>query len=256
MAPSDPETVRAPPSETRPGVWLSLRARLTLLVIACLLPLFAFVLGNQYWSYRAERAKAEQRTLEIARGMSLALGRELEAHIAALQGLALSRALRDGDVAAFRTQAERFIAELSPGAVLFVADRSGQLLLDTRVPSGRPLPVRGDRSTEREVFETGRPAVSGLFSSAVTGSPVVTVEVPVPRDGQVLYSLGLIPLLTRFSDLIANQRPSPSWVVSIFDQNGVNVARTPNPERFGGQKASPLLLPHVLHEREGIAETT
>ena len=47
MAPSDPEMVRAPPSDTRPGVWLSLRARLMLLVIASLLPLFAFVLGNQ-----------------------------------------------------------------------------------------------------------------------------------------------------------------------------------------------------------------
>ncbi|MBV8526237.1 MAG: PAS domain-containing protein, partial [Acetobacteraceae bacterium] len=256
MAANDPDMVRTPPIDTRQSVRLTLRARLMLLVVASLVPLFAFTLGSQYLGYGAERAKAEQRTLEVARSMSLALERELDARIAGLQGLGLSRALRAGDLEAFRPQAEQFAAQFSPGSFLFVAEHSGQLLLDTRMPPGQLLPLSNNRSTLQRIFETGLPAVSGLFSNAITGSPTVTIAVPVLRDGQVLYSLGLSLPLSRFSDLIANERPSPGWVVSIFDQNGVNVARTPNPEQFVGQKASPLLLPHLLAEREGITETT
>ena len=118
------------------GVRLSLRAWLTLLVLASFLPLFIFSLGSQYLSYRAERANAEQRTLEVARSMALAVERELQARIAGLQALALSRALKAGDLASFRVQADEFLSQLSPGAFLFVADGSGQLLLETSVPQG------------------------------------------------------------------------------------------------------------------------
>src|SRR5205823_1860536 len=52
-----------------------------------------------------------------------------------------------------------------------------------------------------------------------------------------------------------------SWVISIFDREGVNIARSLNPERFVGQKAGSALLERMLtkpedifvsHSREGV----
>ena len=88
--------------------------------------------------------------------MSLVVERELQSAIAGLQGLAVSRALRAGDLPAFREQAERFLTALPPGASIIVADADGQQLLehraaaraaspDARRPGGRPARVR-DRS--------------------------------------------------------------------------------------------------------------
>jgi two-component sensor histidine kinase len=41
----------------------------------------------------------------------------------------------------------------------------------------------------------------------------------------------------------------------VFDRAGVNVARTPNPERFVGQRASPSLYPALMAKSEALVET-
>ncbi|MBI3512802.1 MAG: sensor histidine kinase, partial [Proteobacteria bacterium] len=64
------------------------------------------------------------------------------------------------------------------------------------------------------------------------------------------------PRLEDFADVIRDQRLPDGWVASVFDRQGVNIARTPNPSgQFIGQHASPSLLPHLLEQREGIVET-
>ncbi|MFL5316444.1 MAG: sensor histidine kinase, partial [Microvirga sp.] len=104
---------------------LSLRKRLALLVVISVLPVVAFAAADAYLNYRDDRARGAERTLEVARGMSLVVERELQSAIAGLQGLAVSRALRGGDLPAFREQAERFLTALPPGASIIVADADG-----------------------------------------------------------------------------------------------------------------------------------
>ena len=234
---------------------LSLRKRLALLVVISVLPVVAFAAADAYLNYRDDRARGAERTLEVARGMSLVVERELQSAIAGLQGLAVSRALRAGDLPGFREQAERFLRALPPGASIIVADADGQQLLNTARPQGQPLPTRGDPAVVRRVFETARPAVSNLFIGRVLQQPVVSVDVPVVEDGRVLYDLALNYPLERFAEIISQQRPPANWTIGVFDRAGMTVARVPNAERFIGQRASPSFYPHLIARNEGVVLT-
>ena len=100
------------------------------------------------------------------------------------------------------------------------------------------------------MFSTGKPAYSDLFIGSVTRSRIVTISVPVFRDGQVVYEMSFNVPLGLFQRIITQQQPSDDWTMSIFDHNGVNFARVPNPEQTIGQSASSTLLPSLLSRDE------
>jgi hypothetical protein len=235
---------------------LSLRTRLILVVVACMLPLSALSLGIQFVNYRDSRTAAEHRTLELARSLSLALDRELRARIGLLQVLALSRRLQEGDMDGFRSQAETLVSQqLQPGAAILLLQEDGQQVMNTTLPRGAPLPIRRNIDTVRQVFGTAQPVVSGVFSATTDGHRVLTIEVPVLRpQGGVAYVLALSPPFSVFADIIRRQQPSEGWVVALLDARGTIVARVPGD--FVGQPAAPGFLAHVLTETEGLVETT
>lgn len=248
-------TAGPPRRGRRPG-GTSLRARLALLVVASVLPLIAFGLGAQYTAYRAERAQAGQRALQLARALSLVVEGELRARMAALRVLALSPALRTGDFAAFRAEAEASLAQQFPRATILLLREDGQQLVNTALPAGAAPPIRRHLDTLRQVFATARPAVSNLYDGVALRRPVVAVEVPVPRaGGGVAYSLALNPSIDAFGEVIRRQNPPEGWVVTVVDRDARVVARNPDPERFIGQRAPPPLLQRLLAEREGVVET-
>jgi signal transduction histidine kinase len=236
---------------------LSLRARLLLLVVACVVPLLGFSLGGQYLQYRQTVAATGRQTLELVRSMSVVVEQELRARMVALEVLALSPTLHRNDITAFRTEAEAVIHQQFPGSNLIVLREDGQQLMNTLLAPDAPLPVRPDMTSARRVFATGQPTVSDFYIGAVGPRPVVAIDVPVKRDdGSVMYVLSSNPRLDAFAEIIRRQQLPSTWIVSLFDRRGVNVARTPNPERFVGQQAGPELLPRLLAAPEGILEST
>ena len=238
---------------------LSLRARLVLLVVASLVPLMAFSLVGQYLQYRDAVAITGRQTLEFARGLSAVVAQELQSRMVALQVLALSPALHsdDVDIAAFRAQAEAVIVQQFPGSNVVLLRRDGQQLMNTLLSRGASLPKRPTMQWTRQVFETGEPVVSNFYMGAVGPRPVVAIDVPVKRaDGSVAYVVSTNPRLEDFEEIVHRQRFPASWVISIIDRGGTNLARTPNPERFVGRAAGDMLLALLANEPEGTFEAT
>jgi signal transduction histidine kinase len=232
---------------------LSLRVRLLLLVIASVVPLLGFGVGGQYLQYREAVTATGAQLLDLVRSMSLVVEQELQARMVALEVLALSPTLRHDDIAAFRAEAEAVVAQQFPGSNLILLKADGQQLMNTLLPPGAPLPVRPNMEATRQVFATGRPGVSNFYIGAIGPRPVVAIDVPVKNeDGSVRYVLSSNPRLEDFAEIIRRQRLPASWVVSIFDRRGVNVARTPSPERYVGREAGPTLLARLLVDREGV----
>ncbi len=234
---------------------LSLPLRLVFLVAGTTLPLIVFAAAIVSLNYQAARSEAAARILEVTRSMMLVVDRELHSTIAALRVLALSIALQRDDLAAFRQQAASFLRDYPEGANLVLADRTGRQVLNMAVPEGASLPMRVNMQALRQVIETGRPVVTDLLVGAVPQRPLISVDVPVVRNGEVIYALSFNPPLDVFTDIIRQQQPLPNWVVSVFDRSGVNVARTPNPERYVGERASPSLYPVLMAKSEGLLET-
>jgi len=229
--------------------------RLALLVAGTTLPLIVFATVLVFNDYEQDRRDASRRVLETVRSIRLVLDAEVQRMTGGLQVLTLTDALRNGDFENFRRIASGFLDQYGPDGVVLVADRQGRQLFSSMTTNTANLPMRHNRDIVEKVFATKSPAYSNLFIGAVKKRPIMTVEVPVLRDGDVLYDISFSPPISIFQTIIEKQRPSADWTISIFDGNGVNFARIPNPHETIGKRASPSLYAEMLRRPEATLQT-
>ena len=194
-----------------------------------MLPMLLFAIGLIYVNHQTDREAAFERVMETVRGIRLVLDTEMTAITAGLQVVAQTQALQRGDIESFRLNAMAFLHRYPDESALSLADRDNRQILNTRVPRRQPLPPRQNRALSEEVFRTGRPVYSRLFVGSVVRQPIITVDVPVKRGSETVYVLSFNPPMSLFQRVVEQQRPDEQWTVSIFDQDGVNFARMPNP---------------------------
>jgi len=234
---------------------LSLRVRVAVLVLVGVLPLLCFNLGSIYFNYRADRARAEHNTLDVARRIALAVEGELRLRVAILEVLALSDALAKGDLDAFRVQAEAVRAHRRPGTHILLVREDGQQLMNTALPPGAPLPKRLDLENQRRVFASKLPSVSNVFIGRVLQRPIVAIDVPVREtDGSIHMVLSLTPMLDAFRIIIARERPGENWLVDMIDRSGRRIASLAPDEREAGQPEEPVFLQAWTAAPEGTVQ--
>ena len=233
----------------------SLPVRLALLVAGTTLPLIAFAAFLVFNDYEQDRQGASLRVLETVRSIRLVLDAEMQRMTGALRVLALTRPLQDGEFEAFRRIADGFLDQYPEGGVVLVADREGRQLFSSASPDTANLPLRNNRAIVEKVFATKHLQYSNLFIGAVKKQPIITVEVPVFRDGEVVYDISFSPPVEIFQGIINAQRPSRDWTISIFDRDGINFARAPNPQEAVGKRAAPFLYAEIFRTPEATLQT-
>jgi len=241
-----------------PGLALpkpSLSVRLALLVAGTTLPLIIFAVGIVFNNYEQDRRDATQRVLETVRSIRLVLDAEMQRMTGGLQVLALTNSLRSGDFNNFRRIALGFLDQYGKDGVVLVADREGRQLFSSVTTDVATLPPRNNRDIVEKVFSTRRPYYSNLFVGAVKKTLIVTVEVPVIRGGEVLYDISFSPPLEVFQAIVEQQRPGKDWTISIFDGEGINFARVPNPQDTIGKPASSSLHAQMFRTPEATFAT-
>jgi PAS domain S-box-containing protein len=236
---------------------LSLRRRLLLLVLVSVVPLLSFSFALQLVQYRKEIAATGRQTLEIARGMSAQLEQQLQTYIDTLQVIASATSLQTGDLERFRERTIPFLKREFPGSDFLLVRQDGQYLINTHLPPGTPLHSRKNMETTRQVFASGRPVISNLFRAASDGRPIVSIDVPViDADNRVIYVATLNPSLDDFTGIIRRQILASTWIASVYDNRGDNIARLPPSELPVGHKATPSVLGALTSHNEGFIETT
>ena len=233
----------------------SLPVRLALLVAGTTLPLIVFAAGIVFHNYKQDRREAAQRVLETVRSIRLVLDAEMQRMTGGLQVLTLTNSLRSGDFQGFRPIATGFLEQYGKDGVILVADRDGRQLFSSVTEDAASLPPRNNRAIVDKVFSTKLPQYSNLFVGAVKKRMIVTVEVPVIRDGEVIYDISFSPPIGLFQNIVEKQRPSDDWTISIFDADGVNFARMPNPQETIGKRASALLYAELFRTPEATLPT-
>ena len=230
---------------------LSLPVRLGLLVAGTTLPLILFAAGMILRNYEEDRRAANLRVLETVRSIRLVLDAEVQRMTGGLQVLALTNALRAGDFENFRRIALGFLDQYGKDGVILVADRGGRQLFSSVTTDTASLPMRNNRDIVEKVFSTKQPQYSDLFVGAAKEQPIITVEVPVIRDGNVIYDISFSPPIGMFQTIVEKQRPSGDWTISIFDRQGVNFARVPNPDATIGQRGIDASKPRLVEHLNG-----
>jgi two-component sensor histidine kinase len=234
---------------------LSLPVRLALLVAGTTLPLIVFAAIIVFEGYRRDRDAATERVLETVRSIRLVLDAEVERITSALQVLAHTNAMREGNFEGFRRVVPGFLDQYSKDGILLVADREGRELFSSDMPDSSSLPTRNNREIVAQVFATKTPQYSNLFFGANKKHLIVTVEVPVLRDGEVVYDISFSPPIEMFQSILERQRPGEDWTISIFDRQGITFARVPNPKETIGKQAPPSLFAAMSRQAEATLPT-
>lgn len=226
---------------------MKIRAHLTLIAIATLIPVVVFSAIAVNKLLDAERRSALKNLQETARLTALIVDRELQSAQAALLVLGTSKSLAERDMRAFYAEAEA--ADRGAGAWTVLSDESGRQLINTVVPFGTTLP---DVSHQvQEVLSKQTTVVSNVFKSPAAGSFVTTVSIPVPLDNGRHYVLSETFAASYFTRAFAQSRIPASWTVAILDGNGNFIARSQQSETMPGKPARPELIKAASEKLEG-----
>ena len=233
-----------------------MRTFLTGLVLACLLPGVLGAVALLIYEYRAGREQQQRDTIQTSRALVQAVDNHLLRAQAIAQALSTADSLARGDFATFHKRAREAVALSGLSTNVVLRDENGRQLLNTVVDFGNPLTPVAAPEQVRGVFTSRTPTVSDVFIAPVLQRHIVSVDVPVFLNGEVLYALGIGILPEHFNVILKAQGLPQDWVVGIFDSTGTIVARTHAPEKLVGRKANAVLLKAMMESSEGSLDVT
>lgn len=236
-----------------PGRGLSIRLQLIWLVTVCVVPVWGGAALLLSHAFQAKRALVTQNMLEMSRSLSMVVDRELASVQAALTALATSPSFASGDLAAVHGQALTLLRSY-PEADIIVSDARGQQLVNSYRPFGAPLPRRATSQTVGRIFRDGKPVVSDLYRGAITGRPLIAIDVPVFCRGRVAYDLSMTFPTSRLASILLQQHLSGGRFGTILDGRGVVVARSCGERTFVGHPRCAVMRSAMAGAASGVVE--
>jgi signal transduction histidine kinase len=232
-----------------------LRRRLLLLAAAALVPVVVMSGIGLFMLARQQRTQAERIGLELARALATAVDAEQRNAIAVLQSLATAATLDRTDLPGFHDRTQRVVETQPNWAAVFLADPSGRRLLDSRFPYGSELPSIPERGSFDRLLRTRAPVVGNL-ASGTQGILLFPVRVPVIRNGELRYVLTALVKPEAILEVIKRQGLPDDWIISIFDENGLRIARSrAHKENLGGRASASLQAIMAKGGSEGVGQT-
>jgi len=232
-----------------------LRGILALLVLATTLPLGLFAGLLVLLSWHQQRTLVDRQNVDTARAISIAVDKELESTINALNVLGSLDVLQNRDLRAFNQLALRLIPRQPGWHAVLLVDPSARVLVNTaalRDASG--VPPTDD--CMRTVVAAVRTCVSNLFEAPGTGHYFVLVAVPVIESGKVQFVLAAQVRSSALSDALRRQNVPPNGVVTLIDGNYRIVARTRGEDAYVGKPPSEGFRAAAARMSEGSWRST
>lgn len=104
------------------------------------------------------------------------------------------------------------------------------------------------------MFAEGRTVIADVWTGPKTGIPQYGIDVPVRRQGRVVYDLAISMPSSRMQEVLAAQQLPANSVCGIIDRDGRVVARQPNPQQHVGSSAPQPVLAAIADAPEGLIE--
>ena len=227
----------------------TIRFRLALLVLSCVLPAAIVSAFLIYDHYRVERSSLLTEAMSTARSMVSVVDRDFDTVVTALRTLSVSNDIDMADRGEFRRQAANVHAILPITEIaLYDPATHGQLMSTS--PHGIAVDREpGNSNLLRQVVRTAQPAVSGMYRAA-GGAATITVAVPVLRDGEVRYILAAQVMPAALNAILTEQKIPDSWRAAILDSGSFIVARNRQIELFQGRQPRPEVVSRVHDKLE------
>jgi signal transduction histidine kinase len=198
----------------------------------------------------AEREARLDAAAESANAGVLLIERELAVAEASLRSLVHTPAMKSGDLAQLYQHAAANNAG-QPGSWTVMASAEGRPLMNTLVPWGTPLPKVTGRWAG-QVIAAQRTRVSGYFVGTVAQRPTIAVDMPVPDLRGRPAVLSQVFDASRFTRLFTGSQLPDSWMIGIFDADGVIIARSQDSARAAGTRTHPALFQASRAQAKGV----
>ena len=230
---------------------MKLRSHLLVLTLGTLLPMVVFALIAVGLLAERERALFERGAKEGTLALLTAIDGELGNSSTALQALAASRYLDEGELREFHRDAMRVLPTQPGWTSITLATPGGVQLL--RVPDelGERPPPLGERPSFDKVLRTEKPAVRPLTRDPVSGRYEFGARAPVIRYGKLIYVLTAAIDPRNIRRLLEAQRLPPGWVAIVVDHERQVVAQTNAVETRLGQPVPDALRAALSGATEG-----
>ena len=225
--------------------WSTASLRAHLLAVTLLATVPVTLLAAWLISQQARESK-EQLDADMARAVrafALTVDRELTSSAEALQVLALTDQLQQGDLAGVFTSMAALPSPRQSWSSVFLAELDGHIVFNTQQPAGQPLGRFNDAAALKRLTQTGQPVVTNL-TTGPDGRPATGVLVPVRVQGKLAYALGAWISPTSWMSLIGTSALPQSAFMSIFDGELRLVARN-----RGGEAVVAKPLPELTRVR-------
>lgn len=230
----------------------SLSVRLLALVLLLAATLLA--LGGIFvWqAHDLARSRAADAMLGTTRAMAKLVDREFARAEALLQGLAAHPGIAAGDRVAFLNAVAR-LGDAAEGAVIVLATPAGHVASNVEGLLDPPRPMGGNTDA---VFATGRPTLSDLYAGRMTGTPVISLFVPVPgaAGGGPAHAIGMTLNRGRLAESLVREHLPPGAVAAVLDRQDVVVARTRREGAVVGRRATDAVAQGLAQRDAGLVE--
>lgn len=231
---------------------LSLRTWLFGLSLLATLPVLVFSL-SVVWEYKDFQQRVVVQQLETRSDeLAQSVAEELKAAVGTVVALAESDAALAQDMPRLYAHARRIVERDRDIRAITLVDGDGRILFLTSAPLGAPPMQAQAPELIQEALRTQTPNVSGAFNSPVSPIKVVAVTVPIIQGGQATLALRAILTVQYFNRIIAADQLPSGWIAGIADRNGNIVARSLDPERFVGGKASQSFRVAIIQGNTGV----
>jgi signal transduction histidine kinase len=219
---------------------MRIRSSLVIVALMILVPIIISSMIALNTLQRAELKAALRGLHQSVNGLALLVDGELASTEAALQALASSPSLANGDLQAFYGQARTI--NRGPDAWTVLSDHESRQIVNTLRPFGSSLPPPGEKDLARTIISANKTWASHIRPGPVSGKMVTTLTVPVTLSGGKQYLLSEVFASSYFKQLISTFRVPEGWLVAVFDQSGNFIARNLNEEQRIGTPARAELV--------------
>ena len=222
---------------SKEGIWLFAALVLTAAIPVLLLGgWLAYITADQERSY-ARKAATEALT-QVAHRIEAEISREIQV----AETLANSAALDNGNLGDFYREATRIVAARPLWETAALTKPDKDQVLNVLRPLGTPLGPVMDSESFDAVLRTRKPTLGGLGPyQAAIGKRLVSLRVPVIREGDLRYilTIGLLP--DQIGTILGQAGLPAGWAGTVIDAKQRMVARTPDTQAASADAKTPAV---------------
>jgi signal transduction histidine kinase/CheY-like chemotaxis protein len=233
---------------------MKLRSRLALMALLALVPLLIFSALAAKRLSDGTRENAIRAMRETANATALIVDRELQGALSAVLVLSRSPLLADEKFAQFYDQAKSATSGASGWVILYSPD--GKQALNTRLPYGAPLLIRPTPDELPPIISAKGIHISGMVWSRALKKHIIFIDVPVTTSSGKNYVLSQAVYADHFAVAFEERNIPPSWVVGIFDKEGMTIGRSVRADEFVGKRANADTVEAIRANSDSIRRHT